>query len=89
MRKMNGEVYVSHAMRIFSHGPLGLHAQPFQRNFMPHTESPHKITDTTRKRSDQKFDRTEAGVLAAFRERLIGHHAMTPADDVIARSAVI
>lgn len=50
-------------MRVFSHGPLGFDAQPFPRDFMSRAESPHKITDTTRKRSNEQFDWTETGVM--------------------------
>ena len=89
MREMDGKFDVPHAVWVFSHGPLGLHTQPFPRYVMPGAKSTNKITDTTRKRPDEQFDGAEAGVLAAVLDRLIGDDSMRSTNDVVARPAVI
>jgi hypothetical protein len=86
---MNGEVDLSHAMRLFSHGPLGLDPQPFLRDVMPRTESPHKIAHTACDGPDEELHRTKSGVLAAVLDRLIGDNPVLATDNVVTHSTVI
>ena len=89
MRKMNGNVYMAHSMRVLCHGPFRLDTQPLLRNVVSRAEFPDKIADTARKRPDKKFDRAKAGILAAISSRLIGHDPMLSTENVETRAAMI
>jgi hypothetical protein len=76
-------------MRVLCHGPFRFYTQPLWRNVVSRAEFPDKIADTARKRPDKKFDRAEAGILAAISSRLIGHDPMLSAENVETRTAMI
>jgi len=89
MRKMNGNVYMAHSMRILCHGPFRLDTQPLLRNVVSRAEFPDEISDTARNRPHKEFHRAEAGILAAISNRLIGHDPVLAAANVETRAAMI
>ena len=89
MREMNGQVYLSDAMRLFRHRPFCLHVESVCCKSMTRAKSPDEIGDTTGHRPDEQFNGTGSCILAAVLDRLIRHNAMLSGDDVMPGAAVI
>jgi hypothetical protein len=89
MRQMNRQCDLVHPMRPFCHGPLRLDAQPFGRDLMAVAVATHEISHTTGERTDEKFDRTHASILAPVRGRLVSHHPMRTARNIVAGPTMI
>jgi hypothetical protein len=86
---MNRDVYLTHSMRVLSHGPLRFYAQPLVWNIVSCAESPDKIADAACNGSNEKLDGARAGILAAVSHRLIRHDPMLSTENVVTRAAMI
>src|ERR1041385_3956985 len=89
MWQVNRQDDPAHPMRLFRHRPFRLDAQPLGRDLMAVAVATHKIPHTTGERADEEFNGTHAGTLAPVLYRLISHHSVSPAGNVIASPTMV
>jgi len=89
MRQVNRQSDVTHPMRLFRHGPFRLDAQSFGRDLMAVAVPAHEIPDATREGADKEFDRTHPSILPSILDRLIGHHSVLAAGNVVPSSTMV
>src|SRR5829696_3669827 len=89
MRQMDRNSDGADTMRAFSHRPFSLDPQPLARNLVARTKPADKVSYAARHGSDEQFDGTHASIMPAILDRLISHHAVGAAGDVVPLAAMI